>query len=259
MATENAALDGSSGAAVTGSVLTASLRRAQCISGIRAMTPFLISAFPLGLIGGAFGMTSGLGALNTLALAMIVNSGTVQFVGIRLIQEGASAAVILLTALVLSLRLVIYSTMLRSHTRELSQRWRVLLGFGLIDAVFFVVIERFKKAEVGWQWFFFGASAAMYVNWIVATVIGIVIGGQLPDLIQHGLDFPMTAVFAAMLASSLVNWKVWLIVLSAGICALIANPLPYNTGLIVATGVGTLVGGLCDWAEKRFATRREES
>jgi 4-azaleucine resistance transporter AzlC len=222
------------------------------------MTPFLISAFPMGLVGGAFGMTSGLGAFKTLALAMIVNSGTVQFVGIRLLQEGASAAVILLTSLVLSLRLVIYSTMLRSHTRELSSRWRILLGFGLIDAVFFVIIERLKKAQAGWQWFFFGASAAMYVNWMVATVIGIAVGASLPALIQHGLDFPMTAVFAAMLASALVDWKGWLIVLSAGVTALAANGLPYNTGLIVATAVGTLVGGLSDWAEKKFAPRKED-
>lgn len=99
----------------------------------------------------------------------------------------------------------------------------------MIDAVFFVVLDRFKKKEEaypGWQCFYCGASLAMYLSWMVATVIGIAIGASLPDLIQHGLDYPMIAVFAAMLASTLVNWKVWATVTCAGVIALLFVGLP---------------------------------
>ncbi|HJR28213.1 MAG TPA: AzlC family ABC transporter permease [Pseudomonas sp.] len=231
-------------------------RREELIAGARAMTPFLVSAFPMGLLGGAFGMTSGLGEAKTLALAMVLNSGTVQFIAIKLLQQDAAASVLLLTGLVLSLRLLIYSTVLRSSTRYLSQRWRAVLAFGMIDAVFFVMLDRFKKkqdAYPGWQWFYCGASLAMYLNWMVATVIGIAIGASLPDLIQHGLDFPMIAVFVAMLASTLVNWKVWAIVSCAGVIALLFVGLPYNLGLLVATVAGAAMGVLCEVLEKRRA------
>ncbi|MDI5942603.1 AzlC family ABC transporter permease, partial [Micromonospora sp. DH15] len=86
--------------------------RGEFVAGARSMVPFLLSAFPLGVIGGTLGLASGLSYLETFGLAMVVNSGTAQFIGFKLIAEGAAWPVIVLTTLILSLRMLIYSTLL---------------------------------------------------------------------------------------------------------------------------------------------------
>ncbi|WP_327028790.1 AzlC family ABC transporter permease [Micromonospora sp. NBC_01740] len=228
--------------------------RGEFVAGARSMVPFLLSAFPLGVIGGTLGLAAGLSYLETFGLAMVVNSGTAQFIGFKLISEGAAWPVIVLTTLILSLRMLIYSTLLAPHVRELPQRWRLLLGFGLIDAVFFVAFDRIKGDEPARRksMFYFGASAVMYVNWAIATVVGMIAGHLLPERLRSGLDFPMTAVFLVVLASALVGWKVWTAAVSAGALALLLLGLPYNLGLIVAAFGGAFVGMACELVERRW-------
>ncbi|WP_343448276.1 AzlC family ABC transporter permease [Micromonospora oryzae] len=228
--------------------------RGEFVAGARSMVPFLLSAFPLGVIGGTLGLASGLSYLETFGLAMVVNSGTAQFIGFKLIAEGAAWPVIVLTTLILSLRMLIYSTLLAPHVRELPQRWRLLLGFGLIDAVFFVAFDRMKGGEPARRksMFYFGASAVMYVNWAVATVVGMVAGHLLPEQWRAGLDFPMTAVFLVVLAGALAGWKIWSAAVSAGALAMLFLGLPYNLGLIVAALGGACVGMACERIERRW-------
>ncbi|MCX5193512.1 AzlC family ABC transporter permease [Streptomyces sp. NBC_00249] len=217
------------------------------------MLPFLASAVPMGIAGGILGLSNGLSGWSTLGLAMAVNSGTAQFVGFALIAGHAGWLTVLLTTLILGLRMLIYSTILVPHIREVPQRWRVLLGFGLIDAVFFVGIERLKKGELTEHkhLFFLGASGAMYVTWMLSTLVGMALGSALPDLANLGLDFPMTAMFVAMLAGSLTNWRVGTVIVTAGLTVMLAHGLPYNLGVVLATVVGALVGTACEYVEKR--------
>lgn len=234
--------------------------RQELWEGARSMTPFLLSAIPMGLIGGVLGVTSGLSAWSTLGLAMAVNSGTAQFVGIALIEDGAGAPTIILTTLILALRMVIYSTVLTPHVKEVPQRWRVLLGFGLIDVVFFVGLEKLKNGTITRRkhLYFIGASAAMYTTWMVSTVVGTALGSAIPDLAAMGLDFPMTAMFVAMLAASLANWRVIAVVVTAGLTVMLARGLPYNLGIVLAALVGAAVGTACEQVEKRVARKTEE-
>jgi predicted branched-subunit amino acid permease len=238
------------------------LIKAECLRGMKVMTPFLLSAIPQAMIGGAYGISSGLSHMETLSLAMIVNSGMVQFVGIKLFQEGVGYGIILLTSLILSMRLIFYSTVLRPYMRKLSPRWRIILGFGLIDVVYFIVIDRLKKSKTefpGWQWYYLSSSALMYVSWMSATVFGMLIGSSLPDFMSYGFDFPVTAYFAAILASTLINWKICVTVVIAAVLILATHTLPYGMGLIVATLGGTISGYLCEQLEKYHKTLLKDS
>lgn len=232
------------------------------LHGMRAMTSFLISAFPMGFVGGVLGMTSGLGGGKTLALAMIANSGTAQFIAIKLLQERASNVTIVVTVLILSLRLLMYGVMLRPHVKPLGSALRALLGFFLIDAVFFAVIDRLGKEPQfrrGWPWFYLGAAGVMYVNWMLATMLGIAFASSLPKAMVYGLDFPITAVFAAMLAGSLASWKHYVAAVCAAIVAVAANALPYNTGLVLAAVVGACVASACESMQARRDSRNAEA
>jgi 4-azaleucine resistance transporter AzlC len=218
--------------------------KAQFQAGVRDMTPFLISGIPIAIIGGAYGVASGLGWWKTLLLAMAVNSGTVQFVATKLLHAGASAPVLWLTALVLCLRLVFYAMILRPHVWSLPKRWQILMGFGLIDAIFFLAKKRLEDENQRpyWYWYFLGGSGVMYAVWISSTLLGTMIGSSLTVYADSGLDFPMTALFAAMLGSTLVDWKTGITCLVAGLVALLCKDMPYGTGLIVAVLAGAAVG-----------------
>lgn len=218
--------------------------------GARAMWPFMVSAFPMGLIAGAAGLAAGYGVFGTLGMAMAVNSGTALLASLQLLRDGATGAVVMLTVLVLSLRMAIYSTLLRPHLGQLSRRWRVLLAFGLVDAVFFAAIERYKSGLGDIRaraWYFLGASTAMYANWVTSTILGLAIGMTMPgESVTSLLDFPMTAVFVAMLAVSLTNWRMWTAgAVGAGV-TFVAQALPHNLGLIAGILCGATAGAVCE-------------
>ncbi|MEV0345327.1 AzlC family ABC transporter permease [Nonomuraea sp. NPDC050680] len=229
----------------------------QYLAGARSMVPFLASAIPMGIAGGVLGLSSGLSGWATLGLAMAVNSGTAQFVGFALIAGGTGWAAIILTTLILGLRMLLYSTILIPYIKEVPQRWRVLLGFGLIDEVFFVAIERLRKGELthNKHMFFLGASSLLYVTWMLCTAVGMSLGSAVPDVRGLGLDFPVTAMFIAMLAIGLANWRVAAAICAAGVTVMLARDLPYNLGVVLAAVVGAVVGAACEYAAK---TRTKE-
>ncbi|MEU9107575.1 AzlC family ABC transporter permease [Streptomyces xanthophaeus] len=231
--------------------------RTEFWAGARAMAPFMIAAFPMGIIAGAAGIAGGVGWLGTLGMAAAVNSGTAMLAGLQLLRDGSAWPIILLTTLVLSLRMMIYAIMLRPHLKDIPQRWRALLAFGLVDAVFFIVIERFKNPAGirERQWYFLGCATAMFANWISSLALGMVLGSAVPGVAGEGLEFPMTALFIAMMAGALTNWKIWASVMAAGTLALVSHPLPYNLYVVVATLGGAVVGALCEaWEKRRKAT-----
>lgn len=226
------------------------------MQGVRDVIPFMVSAAPSGIIFGTLALSSGLNFWEGTAMSALVYSGSAQFVGLGLIKIGASWPVLIVTTLMLSLRLLIYSAMLATYIKELPQKFRLLLGFGLIDAVFFVVLDRYKKEDASpyKAWYFLSTVLALYVNWMIFTWIGLLIGQMLPDMSNLGLDFAMIAVFITMIAATLVNWKVWTAVLVSGILVLSCWSLPYNIGVIIAGLGGALVAFLCDrWSEQRSA------
>jgi predicted branched-subunit amino acid permease len=213
-------------------------------AGAIASLPLLASAFPMGLVGGALGVASGLSLGQTVALSALLNSGTAQFLAFKLIQVDAAPAVVICTSLILSLRMVIYALALRDKVKQLPVIWRVALGFGLIDAVFMVMTMPAHAAYTPrrWRWFYAGTSAAMYGGWIVATLIGASLGEAIAAHLRVGLDFPLIAVFGAMLASTLASRSAWVVCVVAAITALLTLNWPYHSGAIVSMVVGALAG-----------------
>ncbi|TDD25915.1 branched-chain amino acid ABC transporter permease [Nonomuraea diastatica] len=234
--------------------------RQQLLAGARSTMPFLASAIPMGIAGGVLGLSSGLSEFATLGLAMAVNSGTAQFVGFALIADGASWPAIILTTLILGLRMLLYSTILIPYVKEVPQRWRIVLGFGLIDEVFFVAIDRLRNGRLTHHkhLFFLGASGLLYVTWMTCTVIGMSLGSAVPDVEKLGLDFPVIAMFVAMLAIGLTNWRVAAAIGSAGVTVMLAQGLPYNLGVVLAAIVGAVVGAGCELATRRNQPKASE-
>ena len=220
----------------------------QPVIRIMPNTPMLVGAAPFGVIFGALAVSAGLSAWGALALSGVVFAGSSQFVAVSLMAAGAALPVIWLTTLVVNLRHALYSAALLPHAQGLSARWRWCLAFWLTDETFAVVEHRLRTQGMGadGQWFWLGSSLAMYLNWLGWTLVGVVLGQNIPGLESWGLDFAMAATFTAIVTPQLARRPVLAAAVCAGVTALLARGLPYKLGLMLAAAAGVLGGMLAE-------------
>ncbi|BAU72911.1 AzlC family ABC transporter permease [Metapseudomonas furukawaii] len=212
--------------------------------GARDIVPMIVGAIPFGIIFGTLASGAGLSAWQTLGMSMLVFAGSAQFIAITLLGGGAGAAVVLLTTLVVNLRHALYSATLQPFVRHLPSRWRMPLAFWLTDEAFAVVQHRYAEPDDSphKHWYFLGGALAMYLNWQLCTLVGVIFGQAVPNLAAWGLDFAMLATFIGIVVPMLRNKPQVAAALVAGAVALACHGLPYKLGLMVAALCGILVG-----------------
>jgi 4-azaleucine resistance transporter AzlC len=226
------------------------------LAGARDTFPMLVGAAPFGVIFGTLAIGSGLPVWLTLGMSALVFGGSSQFVAVSLISSGTALPVIWLTTFVINLRHALYSASLLPYARALPAFWRWALAFWLTDETFAVVENQLRHhadARDG-AWYWLGSSLAMYFNWQIWTVLGVLLGQSVPVLSSLGLDFAMVATFAAIVALQLRQRPVLLADLVAGSVAMLARGLPYKTGLMLAAVSGVLAGVVAEIVSDRLAS-----
>jgi 4-azaleucine resistance transporter AzlC len=221
-----------------------STQRSEFGDGFRAILPLLIGSIPFAIIFGAVAVTSGLSPLAAAAMSAIVFAGSAQFVGVGMIAAGANVWVIILTTLIVNLRHVLYAATLAPHLKHLSQRWLLPLGFSLTDESFVVSIQRYNRDDGSpfKHWFHLGTSLSLYINWQIATWVGLWAGRAIPNPAAWGLDFAFPATFIGMLVPLVVSRAIVACVICAGIATIVFHGLPNKLGLIVAALCGVAAG-----------------
>jgi 4-azaleucine resistance transporter AzlC len=228
--------------------VTPPTRRQEFLAGARDTLPMLLGAAPFGVIYGTLAVTSGLSAGAALALSLFVFAGSAQFIAVSLIAGGAGLAVVAFTTFVVNLRHALYSASLREHVAHLQARWRVPLAFALTDETFAVVQRHYAHPGPATHrhWYYLGSCVAMYVDWILWTAVGLWIGHSFEGLESLGLEFALVATFVGIVAPLLRKRPAVAAAVVAGLVALVAQPLPYKLGLMLAAVAGVAAGA---WAE----------
>ena len=208
----------------------------------------MVGAGPFGVIFGTLAIGSGIPVWATLALSLVVFAGSSQFVAVSLIGSGAALPVLWLTTFVVNLRHALYSATLLPYARHLPARWRWPLAFWLTDETFAVVENQLRHhtGERDGAHYWLGSSLAMYLNWQLWTLVGVVVGQSIPGLSNLGLDFAMVATFAAIVAPQLRERPVLVAALVAGTVAMLTRSWPYKLGLMIAAVAGVTAGVLAD-------------
>ncbi|MDE1183659.1 AzlC family ABC transporter permease [Paraburkholderia sp.] len=206
----------------------------------------MVGAAPFGVIFGTLVSSGPLHAWHGQLMSLLVFAGSAQFIGVGLIAGHASFAVIWATTLVVNLRHVLYSATLAPYVAHLPMRWRWTLGGLLTDEVFAVVWSRYRlrpTADAN-PYYFLGAGVAMYVNWQLWTLAGLLFGAAFPGLQSLGLDFAMVATFIAIVVPQLVALRYLAAAATAGALAFFWQAWPYKLGLLGAVCAGVAVGVL---------------
>jgi len=219
-------------------------RRAEAWAGARDSLPMLLGAAPFAIIFGTLAGPSGLSPGGAMAMSLCVFAGASQFIALTLLASGAGLAVILLTTLVVNLRHALYSATLLPHVAGLRQRWRIPLAFWLTDETFAVVHHHYLEPDSSpfKHWYYLGSCLAMYINWNLWTLSGILLGRSLPRLEHMGLEFAMAATFTGIVVPLLRSRPMLAAALGAAAVALAAHALPYKLGLMLAALAGVVIG-----------------
>jgi 4-azaleucine resistance transporter AzlC len=237
--------------------------RSEFITGARDTLPLILGAIPFGIIFGALAGVNGLSPAATLGMSAIVFAGSSQFIAAGLVGNGVSLPLIVLTTFVVNLRHVLYSTTLMPRLKHLPQTWLIPLSFMLTDETFAVMSARFasvgdEASSPNVHWYQFGSSLAMYLNWSLCTLIGVLAGQAIPDAANWGLDFAMSVTFIGIVVPMLRTRPLLASALVAGATALLTYSLPNKLGLMIAALAGILAGLLIEVLSPAPAIPTEE-
>ncbi|PKG39515.1 AzlC family ABC transporter permease [Psychromonas sp. Urea-02u-13] len=218
-------------------------QKREFLGGGKAALPLVLGAIPFAILFGTLAPTSGLSALATVAMSVLVFAGSAQFIVLALIAVQAPLEMILLTTFVVNLRHVLYATALVEHVKHLSLGWRAILAFGLTDESFANMSQRYLQEDKrDAHYFYLGSISCFYTTWVSFTILGLFLGSLIPDMSSWGLEFAMSVTFIGMVVPYMNSKAMISAIFAAGISSLAFAHLPNKLGLIVSAIIGVAVG-----------------
>lgn len=223
---------------------TESTSRSGLLDGARAVAPLLLAVVPFGLVLGVTAAGSAIGGNLGIATSSIIFAGAAQLVTVQLIDAGTSLAVVVVTALVVNIRHLMYSAALAPHFSEFPRRSRFWLPYLLTDQAFAVSMLRYETIgdPTYKRAFFVGGGFALWISWQIATIIGVVVGAQIPESL--GLGFAIPLVFLVLLIPVVQTRPGLTAAIIGGLVAVAAADAPYGLGLVIGAiaGIGAGLG-----------------
>lgn len=222
-------------------------RQSLFLLGLRDIAPILLGVVPFGLISGVAAVSAGLTLLEVMGASIFVFAGASQLAGYQLIALSSPVLVIWLSTFFINLRFTIYGASLAPHFAQTDKRTRALLSYMVTDQAYAMSISYFKQLppsapEQSYKhWYYVGMSLIMWVVWQLSTLVGAVLGAQLPS--SWSLDFAIPLTFMALALINVSKKLDWLVLLVSAATAVWLKPLlPYNLGLIVASVCAIVLG-----------------
>jgi predicted branched-subunit amino acid permease len=149
--------------------------------------PFGPSILTLGAVFGASAGPAGISPPAAIVMSTLVFSGAAQFAALPLWPEGGP--VVILSTLALSLRFALITTSLAPLLVGRPRWLRAALAYCVTDENYALAVTRgSNRLEPA---YLVGAWCVLYGAWVVGTLIGVLLGAQVPT----GWIGPLRAVF----------------------------------------------------------------
>lgn len=206
-------------------------------SGLKAATPTMIGYVSIGLAYGVVASETGLTPLETLLTSLFIYSGSGQFILCALLLAKADLSGVFLTIFLTNLRyflLNLHAATIFSKASFLNQLFN---GLFMTDESYGVLLgERLKHemADISTSWMH-GNNLSSYFSWVIASLIGGLVGNVLPDPNALGLDFALVAMFIVIFSGQLENLAMHLPLKKIGVL-LAAVTVVYLLSSMVITG-----------------------
>lgn len=211
-------------------------------SGVRAMAPWLVGVAPFGLVIGVSAAQSDIPTLAGWLTGPAIYAGSAQVATIELLGNGAAPLVVVATALVINLRLALYSASMAVHWRAAPRWWRGLAAYLLVDPSFAVGIERYDRegAHSGSHAHYLAGAAALWITWLAAIAVGATLGAGLPAGLR--LEFVVPLFLVGEVVPRLTGTAARRAAVTAAAVAAVSGAMPLHLGLVVAMAAGIAAG-----------------
>jgi len=216
--------------------------------GVRDVSPLLLGVAPFGVVAGIAAIEAGLTLPQALGMSTIIFAGAAQLAAIELIGQGTPLSVIIVTAIVINLRMLMYSASIAPHLTSLPARVRSGLAYLLTDQAYALSISRYRAGDTTDRVaYYLGVGVTLWGVWQITTVVGAFAQAGIPESL--GLEFAVPLVFLALLVPAMEDGPTTVAGVIGGAVATAVAGLPLNLGLLVGATVGIAAGLL---AERRM-------
>ena len=204
----------------------------------------MVSAGGFGLVYGLSARSAGFSPIEASAMSVFLFAGAAQFVAIGYVAGGFSwLAIVALTAF-LNARHLLYAAALAPYVADRPRWIRAAMAHLLTDEAFALAIAHFRRlgrSDVRGYWM--GAIVSTFIPWNVATLIGVTIGGSIPEPARLGLDVIFPAAMGG-LAVGLITGRRELVAAIAGAALGVGVALAWDpaAGIIAGGVLGPAVG-----------------
>ena len=204
---------------------------------------FVPSVLILGMIFGASATSTGISPLAVGLMSAIVWSGSGQFAALPLWHEGGM--IVVLSVLALSLRFTLITASM-AHMLVRAPSWvRAALAFCVTDENYALAVTRQKGALA--PAYLLGSWIPLYLAWVVGTVLGLLVGTQVPAAWVAPLRAVFPMVFLVLTVLLCTSTHLALVAGLGGVLSILgALYLPPGWNVIAAGVAASLCGVLLD-------------
>lgn len=222
--------------------MSAYLDRAGIVSGLKRMAPLSLFVIVFGLAYGVAALQNGLSGLETLLMSALVFAGASQFAAIDMWGPEIPLVALMATTFAINARHLLMGAALYPWLRGLPARQRYASVLVMSDSNWAMAAADYQRGEsnVG---ILVGGGIALWVAWMIGTLLGVVFGSGITDPERYGLDVIMGCFLLSMLVGSKRDLSILLPWGAAALAALGAmHWLPPHSHVIVGALAGGLVG-----------------
>ena len=219
--------------------------------GFMAFLPLSVGLVPWALVMGMAMTSAGFSPLQAMGMNIIVFAGTAQLGTLPLIAAEAPLWLILITALALNLRFVIFSAAIAPGFRGISLPLRWTSGFLMTDGVFATCLDKMLHADdPHWRLGYYLAPAVWsWVLWQGFGLIGIYAAGVVPK--HWSLEFMATIALITLLVPMAKVRPMLIAALVGGASATLLRNMPLRLGVVVGICAGIAAGFAAEHFEEK--------
>ena len=171
---------------------------------LNRVTPLLPSIVVFGLIFGFTGGSSGYSLLLVSSMSFVIFAGAAQFTTLLFLINSEPLLAIVVTAIFINLRHVLYSMILRERL-EVKNYQKFILAYFILDETFLIldIASREQKQnpeiELDLQKILLMSGLIIWIMWNVSTIIGFFVYELTGSNIQFPGNFIVSASFVGFL------------------------------------------------------------
>ena len=221
-------------------------KRAAVVDTLPTVFGYLGIATAFGVIARA----SGFSTITVILMSVIIYAGSAQFTTVSMLAAGSPITSIIFATFMVNSRMILMSTTVAPFFKKDSLGKGMLIGTLSTDESFALAMNKlnYTNGKMNFSWFN-TENIISYSTWVIATMIGALLGNFIEDPKKLGLDFANVAMFIGLLYLQVKSDKdlnkllqVIVVLLTLVLTYISTIILPASLVIIAVTLIGCTLG-----------------